>query len=147
MTDLTQTARELLDHEMGGFSADDQNRVPLEYALLAIESALARAAPEGFVLVPTRCNTAIRNAMGFDAAFMTHEEMDRTWQETLEAAAKSVPAHVLQPDRTGMVTIPRELTTAMLEAADQEYACGNEFPEAWEAAIATYIFDKENGNG
>lgn len=45
------------------------------------------------------------------------------------------------------VTVPRELTPSMLEAAEQEEACGNDFPEMWEAAIATYIFDKENGNG
>jgi hypothetical protein len=45
------------------------------------------------------------------------------------------------------VTVPRELTPSMLEAAEQEEACGNDFPEMWEAAIATYIFDKENDNG
>lgn len=46
-----------------------------------------------------------------------------------------------------MVLVPRELTTSMAEAAEQEFACGNDFSDAWEAAIATYLFDKESSNG
>lgn len=40
-----------------------------------------------------------------------------------------------------LVTIPRELTLSMNEAAEQEFACGNDFHDAWEAAIATYLFE------
>lgn len=49
------------------------------------------------------------------------------------ALSRGVPAD--------MVLVPRELTTSMAEAAEQEFACGNDFSDAWEAAIATHIFD------
>lgn len=39
------------------------------------------------------------------------------------------------------VTVPRELTLDMLEAAEQEIAMGNDFADAWEAAIATHLME------
>lgn len=63
-----------------------------------------------------------------------------------KSTVKRVTA-LASPPVEGLVTVPRELTTSMHEAAMQEEACGNDFSDMWEAAIATYIFDKENGNG
>lgn len=45
-----------------------------------------------------------------------------------------------QPEASDTVTVPRELTLDMLEAAEQEIAMGNDFADAWEAAIATHLF-------
>lgn len=68
--------------------------------------------------------------------------------EALEARFGTKLYASTQPAGEGQafVTVPRELTTSMLEAAEQEEACGNDFSDMWEAAIATYLFDKENGN-
>ena len=39
----------------------------------------------------------------------------------------------------GYVTVPKALTTDMLEAGEQELAMGNDFADAWEAAIDTML--------
>ena len=39
----------------------------------------------------------------------------------------------------GYVTVPKTLTTNMLEAGEQELAMGNDFADAWEAAIDTML--------
>ena len=39
----------------------------------------------------------------------------------------------------GYVTVPKTLTTDMLEAGEQELAMGNDFADAWEAAIDTML--------
>lgn len=59
-------------------------------------------------------------------------------------AQKALDAALSAPKQVGVVSVPRELTLAMLEAADQEFACGNEFADAWEAAIATYLHDNSS---
>lgn len=72
---------------------------------------------------------------------------DPIWNDSyvLAAVASSLVAASSYP--SGMVLVPAVMTTDMDEAGEQELALGNDFSDAWEAAIATYLFDKENGNG
>jgi hypothetical protein len=46
--------------------------------------------PTGWHLVPRELDSSLFNALGFDSAFMTHEEADQTWLEVLEAASRII---------------------------------------------------------
>lgn len=58
-------------------------------------------------------------------------------------APATIPCDCQQPAMLngveGYVTVPKTLTTDMLEAGEQELAMGNDFADAWEAAIDTML--------
>lgn len=55
------------------------------------------------------------------------------WQAALRAAPE------------GYVLVPVELTSDMNEAGEQELAMGNDFADAWEAAIETMLAARPQG--
>lgn len=70
-----------------------------------------------------------------------HERLRLIAKDANEAIARLESLALSRGVPTDMALVPRELTTSMAEAAEQEFACGNDFSDAWEAAIATHIFD------
>ena len=68
------------------------------------------------------------------------EDLQRTVTELCaENAQLKMEVHKRATTVEGYVTVPKTLTTDMLEAGEQELAMGNDFADAWEAAIDTML--------
>lgn len=145
VTDSVRTMRE------PGYTASQMR----EYGAACATHAASRPAdgvPDGMLIVQkSDAECLVRDAerfIGESGGTAGGRLARKRVRAILDAAPKqtaSAPTSAQAGD--GFVTVPRELTTSMAEAAAQEFACGNDFSDAWEAAIATYLFDKENGNG
>ena len=116
-TDPNERARDLLADAL------NKNGVPKEVILLPTTKVLMQAATDAIV-----------------CALSHAEDLQRTVTELCaENAQLKMEAHKRTTAVEGYVTVPKALTTDMLEAGEQELAMGNDFADAWEAAIDTML--------
>lgn len=113
---VSERARAILKSEMGGFGTDTQGRIPLEYALRAIEQALTQQR-DGDAQDKRALAKAVFNIPVPGRGFHEGWRDEEIWQWALRAAA----AHILgatQSETEKLFTTPQPSADAVREIYD-----------------------------